>query len=285
MSRGDQAGAGATERRRLAGIPVRELRVEVIGGPDRGAHAIAKTTPISIGTATGNTLSVSDPTVSRYHVELSRAEDRVRVVDLGSTNGTVIGSACLVQSDATVAPGATIQLGATHVAINNGGVVMVDKPPQEGAGGIRSRAASMQPLLSRLPSIASNDAPVLLLGESGTGKELFARTIHELSPRATQPFVVLDCAAITPSLFTSTVFGHERGAFHRRRSSVSRGVRARERGHRVHGRDRRAPAGAASGAPGRPRAEGRAACRRRRSGSCRRPRCLRDAPRSTQGGQ
>ena len=71
----------------------------------------------------------------------------------------------------------------------------------------------MKKIFDLISTISQSDGTVLIQGESGTGKELVARAIHNRSPRKNHPFVVINCAAIPPTLMESKIFGHNRGAF------------------------------------------------------------------------
>jgi DNA-binding NtrC family response regulator len=78
---------------------------------------------------------------------------------------------------------------------------------------IIGRSPVMTEVFEIVRQVAPTRATVLVLGESGTGKELVARAVHQLSPRAQQPFVAVHCAALAPTLLESELFGHEKGAF------------------------------------------------------------------------
>jgi len=80
-------------------------------------------------------------------------------------------------------------------------------------GRLIAQSGKMKELLKTVDKIASSNASVLIEGESGTGKELIARRIHELSARRQHPFIAVHCAALTDTLLSSELFGHEKGAF------------------------------------------------------------------------
>jgi DNA-binding NtrC family response regulator len=78
---------------------------------------------------------------------------------------------------------------------------------------ILGRSGEMEKVLDRVRQVADSKASVLLEGESGTGKELVARAVHGLSSRKSGPFVAVHCAALSPQLLESELFGHEKGSF------------------------------------------------------------------------
>lgn len=84
---------------------------------------------------------------------------------------------------------------------------------RKNVAGIIGDSKPIRSLIEKIQVVAKTNATVLLRGESGTGKELFARAIHEMSPRSKAPFVKVNCAALPETVLESELFGHEKGAF------------------------------------------------------------------------
>ena len=187
--------------------------LRVIDGLDKGReHVGMSADEVSVGTAESNALVLTDPTVSRYHFVLQVTPQGVCLRDLGSTNGTQLGSFRV--GTAYLTPGAIISLGMTKLRYDQM-AEQLDEPLSDDDffGRAFGRSVAMRRIFSLMPRIAATDSTVLIEGETGTGKGVLAEAIHAASPRAAKPFIVVDCGSIPPSLIESELFGHEKGAF------------------------------------------------------------------------
>ena len=162
--------------------------------------------PISVGAHVQNEVVLDDRFVSGVHCRLHVRDGRLWVKDLASTNGTVVDGARVAEAE--LSAGCTLRVGS-HV-------LRIERDSPEGAAplpGVITRDPVLGGSLEMLRRAAPSRLPVLILGESGSGKEVAARAVHELSPRAGQAFVPVNCGAISPELAEAELFGHERGAF------------------------------------------------------------------------
>ena len=167
-------------------------------------------TPLVFGSGGAADVRVRDRTVSARHCEVARVGTGVAIHDLGSRNGTYVGGARV--KDALGTEGTTIAIGQTTlvcVAIDDDD----DDELAEPLPGVAGSSRAMRRIAAQVRRLAALTSPVLVGGETGVGKELIARALHTQGPRAAEPFVAINVAALPRELVESELFGHERGAF------------------------------------------------------------------------
>ena len=174
-----------------------------------------------IGRAAESDIVVDHSTVSRRHALLSVGVPS-RIEDLGSANGIRLGDVVLRGESAVLEPGQAVEVGAALLVVHgalqerdgeppHSGVSTLDPATPEGAMVVNDEATRR--IHETLALVAKSTLPVLIQGETGVGKDGLAETIHRQSPRASRPFVRLNCAAMPSALLESELFGYERGAF------------------------------------------------------------------------
>ncbi len=211
----DQWDDGTTHRAELSDLHqlrIARAHVEVLSGPDSGARMELGPNRCVVGSGPDCDLRVQDDLVSRRHVEFRAQADGVRVVDLESKNGTVLGA--IRVRDVVLQREADISIGNTSLGLRLIQDAMeLPLSPRTRFGRAVGVSAEMRHVFALLEQAAARDITVLLEGDSGTGKDVLAVSLHEASARRDRPFVVVDCGAIPENLIESELFGHERGAF------------------------------------------------------------------------
>jgi DNA-binding NtrC family response regulator len=179
--------------------------------------------PIVVGRDGSCALVVDDREVSSVHLELCAVTEGVRLRDLGSTNGVVVGSVRV--RDATLVGPSTVTIGQTRLEFTPKPKERLDVGFLSRFGGLVGVSPRMRRTFQTLAKVAATDLAILVTGETGTGKELAASALHQESPRRDGPFVVVDCGSIPANLAESILFGHEKGSFtgagERRRGALS----------------------------------------------------------------
>ncbi|HUJ59364.1 MAG TPA: sigma 54-interacting transcriptional regulator [Kofleriaceae bacterium] len=195
-----------------ATVNLRKCKLVVIKGAQRGTEFVIAGDVIRIGKAPENDLVLGDETVSRVHFEIVRDAKGYLVRDMKSTNGTFLDSAEV--KEAYLRAGSVIRAGECELKFTPFEERIEILPSEkEELGEMVGKSPAMREIFGLIERIAPTDATVLIEGETGTGKDMIARTLHQLSPRAGKPFIVVDCGAVAGTLIESELFGHEKGAF------------------------------------------------------------------------
>jgi len=162
---------------------------------------------LRVGRGPDNDVVLADPHLSTYQAQFEKRPNGFYVRDLKSRNGTFVNGVRI--SEAELLQGYRIQMGSREFEFS----LVKPEPAPKSDFPIQSKNPAWSQVLQSLPQMAITDLPVFLKGESGTGKEVVARLIHEMSPRGDEPFVGVNCSALSENLVESELFGHIRGSF------------------------------------------------------------------------
>jgi DNA-binding NtrC family response regulator len=189
-----------------------EFEVRVGSGLDAGKVFVVRgdePSPSLVGKSQACAICLADPEVSRRHASLEASGATLRLVDLGSTNGTFVNG--LRVFDAALVGGERVQLGGSMLLVTAREGEALRGSSATSFGPIIGASAAMRRLFPLFERAASARVPVLIEGETGTGKELLAEALHRMGPRRAGPLAVLDAASISPALVEEALFGREAG--------------------------------------------------------------------------
>ncbi|HEX3480597.1 MAG TPA: sigma 54-interacting transcriptional regulator [Kofleriaceae bacterium] len=202
--------------------PPPALELAVVIGDTVTVAALPAHGTVTIGRGEECKVRIDNRSVSRRHAILHLGPP-LRIEDLGSANGTFTHDRRsptdtagtyplrrLSRESLEIAVGERVNLGSIPIVVRR-----TDRAPSApgSEGDIVLSDPAMRALYDQATRAARSTIGVLVLGETGVGKEVLARAIHDRSPRARQPFLELNCAALPAELLEGELFGHEKGAF------------------------------------------------------------------------
>jgi DNA-binding NtrC family response regulator len=200
--------------------PARKRVLRIAFSPD--LQAVGRVLPLSeesctVGREVQGAGCVADGLMSRAHARISKQGARWLLEDLGSRNGTFVDGQRL-DIPADLSANRVILIGATLLVVDEEPApdllpVGEEEEEEERIDEIGGISFATERLRRSLVTVARAPGNVLLLGPTGAGKDVAANAIHRLAQGSGRPFVPVNCAAITPELAESALFGHTKGAF------------------------------------------------------------------------
>ncbi|MEP7122701.1 MAG: sigma 54-interacting transcriptional regulator [Byssovorax sp.] len=200
------------------------LQIAVFAGDAVAVYRLSPGESLTVGRSDDNAICLDDPAMSRKHAVI-HAGPPPAIEDLGGPNATHLARAAerghggetvalrrLSGERSPLAVGDRINFGAA-VAVVRREPTPLGPVSASGDDEVVVRDPEMRRVYDQAARAAQGLLSVLVLGETGVGKDVLARAIHRASPRASKPFLAINCAALSESLLESELFGHEKGAF------------------------------------------------------------------------
>ncbi|WAS89379.1 MULTISPECIES: sigma 54-interacting transcriptional regulator [unclassified Corallococcus] len=187
--------------------------LRVLSGAEAGKTHPLKQGTYMVGKNPTCDIVLTDKAVSRQHLKLEVHDEHVVATDLGSHNGSFVEGLRFTAME--LRPGAVLTLGTTELKLVPEDTRERSLPlsSRDRFGALVGGSRKMREAFTVLERLAPGGADVLIHGETGTGKDLCAEAIHQQSPRAKGPFVIVDLAGVPSTLIESELFGHVKGSF------------------------------------------------------------------------